>query len=209
MLEVDGISKSYFGQQVLTPVSFCLPAGCCIGITGENGSGKSTLLRLLAQIERPDRGDIRFQGKSVLGDRAFLRHRVGYVPQNHDLLEELTVQSQLKLWQSACGLDGALSGEILELMELGPIMKQKIRYLSGGTKRRVSIAMALLSGPELLIMDEATAGLDLEYSQRLLECMEKHLASNGRIVWCSHHKAELDRLCGSCLRIGSGRQKKM
>ena len=90
MLEADGICKSYYGNPVLSPVSFCLPAGCCIGITGENGSGKSTLLRLLAQIERPDRGDIRWNGESVLGNRAFLRQHLGYVPQSTELMEELT-----------------------------------------------------------------------------------------------------------------------
>lgn len=201
MLEIDGVSKSYSGRRVLEPVRFCLPAGCCIGITGENGSGKSTLLRLLAQVERPDGGDIRYQGASVLGDRNFLRRKLGYVPQGHDLLEDLTVSGQLKLWQSACGLSGPLPGEILELLDLEPMMKSRIRTLSGGMKRRVSIGMALLSSPEILVMDEATTGLDRAYCRRLLDWLEGYMTRGGRIVWCSHHQQELDRLCGSCLRI--------
>lgn len=205
MLEIDGVSKSYFGHRVLEPVKFCLPGGFCIGITGENGSGKSTLLRLLAQVEKPDRGDIRYQGASILGNREFMRRHVGYVPQSHDLLEGLTVRSQLKLWQSACGLHGALPGEIMELLDIEPMMKKQIRTLSGGMKRRVSIAMALLSGPEILIMDEATTGLDREYCQRLMEWLEGYLARGGRIIWCSHHQQELSRLCGSYLKISGGR----
>lgn len=205
MLEIDGVSKSYFGRRMLEPVRFCLPAGCCIGITGENGSGKSTLLRILAQTERPDRGDVRCHGRSILGDREFMRTRVGYVPQGHDLMEDLTVRAQLKLWQSACGLEGALPGEILELMDLEPMMGKRIHTLSGGMKRRVSIAMALLADPEILIMDEATTGLDREYRERLLQWLEGFLARGGRMIWCSHHPEELRRLCGVCLKIRDGR----
>ena len=82
MLEICQLSKSYRGRQVLPPVSFCVPAGRCLGITGENGSGKSTLLRLVAQVEKPDGGDIRFAGRSVRHDRRFLRQCVGYVYRN-------------------------------------------------------------------------------------------------------------------------------
>ena len=202
MLEIDGICKSYHGRQVLAPVRFVLPRGYCIGITGENGAGKSTLLRILAQMERPDRGDVRYQGKSILGNREFMRKTVGYVPQQADLMEELTVAAQLKLWRSACGLSGTLPEEPLELMGMKPMLKSRIHTLSGGMKQRVSIAMALLSQPEILIMDEATTGLDREYREKLLTWLEGYLARGGRVIWCSHHKQELDRLCGSCLHIG-------
>ena len=77
MLEVRGLCKSYGGRQVLAPVSFVLPPGQCLGLAGSNGSGKSTLLRLLAQVQRPDSGDVLHQGRSVLGDRQFLRRTLG------------------------------------------------------------------------------------------------------------------------------------
>ena len=204
MLEIDGISKSYFGNPVLKPIRFFLPAGCCIGITGENGSGKSTLLRLLAQAEQPDSGDIRYQGKSILGDREFMRRTLGYVPQGSELMEDLTVRNQLKLWQSACGLSGPLPEDIMELLGIEPMMKKRIRHLSGGMKRRVSIAMALLSDPEILIMDEATAGLDRDYCKKLLDWLEDYLHRGGRMIWCSHHPDELARLCGACIEISNG-----
>lgn len=203
MLEVDGICKSYHGIQVLPPTRFYLPRGFCLGITGENGAGKSTLLRILAQMERPDRGAVRYQGKSVLGNREFMRRTLGYVPQRAELMEDLTVAAQLKLWYSACGLTGPLPAEPLELMGLEPLLKSRISTLSGGMKQRVSIAMALLSGPEILVMDEATTGLDRGYREKLLSWLESYLARGGRVVWCSHHKQELDRLCGSCLHMGA------
>lgn len=206
MLEIDSISKSYSGTQILSPISFCLPAGHCIGITGENGSGKSTLLRLLAQVEKPDSGNIRYNSKSILGDRHFLRHHLGYVPQNTDLMEDLTVQSHFQLWQSAYGLQHSVPKEITALLDLEPMMKMKIHHLSGGMKRRVSIATALMHQPEILIMDEATSGLDQEYTARLMTWLEKHLSTNGSIIWCSHHEKELQQLCGACIRIHQGCQ---
>ena len=206
MLEVRALCKSYHGRQVLPPVSFCLPAWQCLGIDGENGSGKSTLLRLLAQIERPDSGDILFRGSSVLRNRRFLREHLGYVPQESGLTPGLTAAQQLKLWQSACGHSGPLPGEIVELLGLTELLPVRTEDLSGGMQRRVSIAMALLSRPDILVMDEATTGLDRSYCPRLLDWLEGFLARGGRIVWCSHHADELERLCGSCIRLGGSRQ---
>ncbi len=201
MLEIDGICKSYSGYSVLKDVRFVLPAGHCLGIVGENGSGKSTLLRILAQIEKPDKGDVRYGGKSILGDRSFLRRKLGYVPQGNDLMEDLTVRAQLKLWQSACNISGPLPEDIMDLLGIGPMMGKQIRTLSGGMQRRVSIAMALMTQPEVLIMDEATTGLDKDYCEKLLTWLQQYLACGGRILWCSHHKQELDRLCSGVLSM--------
>ena len=201
MLEIDGICKSYSGYSVLKDVRFVLPAGHCLGIVGENGSGKSTLLRILAQIEKPDKGDVRYGGKTILGDRSFLRRKLGYVPQGNDLMEDLTVRAQLKLWQSACNISGPLPEDIMDLLGIGPMMGKQIRTLSGGMQRRVSIAMALMTQPEVLIMDEATTGLDKDYCEKLLTWLEQYLTRGGRILWCSHHKQELDRLCSGVLSM--------
>ena len=201
MLECRNLSKAYHRQQILEHVSFFLPAGECLGILGENGSGKSTLLRMLAQIERPDSGDILFRGKSVLGDRRFLREHLGYVPQELALQPELTVQQQLRLWRSACGLEGDPPGEIREMLGLDGILTQKIADLSGGTCRRVSIAMGLSGDPDILVMDEATTGLDADYLEALLDWLERRLVRGGRMIWCSHRKEELERLCGSCITL--------
>lgn len=203
MLEAKGLRKSYRGRQALPPVSFTLPEGCCLGLTGDNGAGKSTLLRLLAQVEPPDGGDICYRGRSVLGDRRFSRLHVGYVPQDAGLLPGLTAKRQLKLWQSACGLSGPLPGWVLELLDLGPLLPVLTEELSGGQQRRVSIGMALLSAPEILLMDEAGAGLAEEYRSRLLDWTERFLAAGGRAVWCSHREEELARLCGSRLTLKS------
>lgn len=206
MLEVRQLCKSYGGRQVLAPASFVLPPGQCLGLAGSNGSGKSTLLRLLAQIQRPDSGDVRFQGRSVLGDRHFLRQGLGYVPQSAELARELTVEQQLDLWRRACDLTGPTPPEVLELLGLEPLQKKPIRALSGGMAQRVSIALALLARPQVLLMDESTAGLDRDYVPRLLDWLEGvYLPGGGSVIWCSHHPAELERLCGAVLRLEDGK----
>lgn len=202
MLEILQLSKSYHGRQVLPAVQFVLPAGQCLGITGENGSGKSTLLRLVAQVEKPDSGDIRFGGRSILGSRSFLRKNLGYVPQGSDLMPDLTAGQQLRLWQSACGKTGPIPGRLMELLDLEPLLKARTQELSGGMQRRVSIAMALMNDPKILVMDEATTGLDKEYTARLLDHLDTYLLSGGRILWCTHHACELDRLCSSRIHLG-------
>lgn len=204
MLHIEGLSKSYGGRKILDSVSFCVPAGSCLGITGANGAGKSTLLRLVAQMETPDSGSIRFQNASVLKDRKFLRTHVGYVPQQTSLMEDLTVQQQLKLWQSACGLTGPLPKDVLTLMHITPMLKNRIHTLSGGMKQRVSIAMALLNHPKILILDEATTGLDAEYRERFLTYLTQYLENGGRILFCSHDPDDLQRMCGSMLHLYDG-----
>lgn len=204
MLEVKGLCKSYGGRQVLSPVSFVLPPGQSLGLAGHNGSGKSTLLRLIAQIERPDGGEVCYQGKRVLGDRDFLRNRLGYVPQSAELARELTVGQQLNLWQRACGKSGPLPGDILRLLGLEEMMGQRIAALSGGMAQRVNIALGLLARPEVLLMDEATSGLDQGYVPRLLEWLEEYVAGGGSLIWCSHHARELERLCGAVLTLENG-----
>ena len=205
MLEVRQLHKSYQGRQVLAPLSFVLPPGQCLGLAGSNGSGKSTLLRLIAQIERADGGDVLYQGRSILGDRLFLRSALGYVPQSAELARELTVRQQLVLWQAACGLSGPLPAGIMELMGLEPLLNQPIRALSGGMAQRVSIALGLLVQPRVLLMDEATSGLDQGYVPQLLDWLEGFVSGGGSLVWCSHHQSELDRLCGAVLRREEGR----
>lgn len=206
MLEIRQLCKSYGGRRVLCPVSFVLPPGQCLGLAGHNGSGKSTLLRLIAQIERPDGGDVLYEGRSVLGNRQFLRKMLGYVPQSAELARELTVKQQLKLWQAACGLSGPLPGDVLDLLGLEPLLKAPIRTLSGGMAQRVSIALALLNRPRVLLMDEAASGLDGGYVPRLLDWLEgTYLPGGGSLIWCSHHPEELSRLCGAVLTLEEGR----
>ena len=130
---------------------------------------------------------------------------LGYAPQSPGLAQELTVYQQLALWQAACGASGPLPGDLLDLLGLEPLLKKPIRALSGGMAQRVSIALALLSRPKILLMDEAASGLDQGYVPRLLEWLEEYVAGGGSLIWCSHHPEELERLCGAVLRLEDGK----
>lgn len=204
-MNIRDLSFSYGEKPVLQGLSLDVKAGELCAVMGENGSGKSTLLRLIAQIERADGGDVLYQGRSILGDRLFLRSALGYVPQSAELARELTVRQQLVLWQAACGLSGPLPAGLMELMGLEPLLNQPIRALSGGMAQRVSIALGLLAQPRVLLMDEATSGLDQGYVPQLLDWLEGFVSGGGSLVWCSHHQSELDRLCGAVLRLEEGR----
>ena len=104
-----------------------------------------------------------------------------------------------------CGIGGGVVIKpVLDLLGLEPLWKTPVRALSGGMAQRVSIALALLSRPRVLLMDEATAGLDQGYVPRLLDWMERFVAGGGSLVWCSHQPAELERLCGAVLRLENG-----
>lgn len=205
VLEVRDLSKSYRGVRALYPVSFALAPGECLGVAGPNGSGKSTLLRLIAQAERPDSGSVFWRGKNVWGDRSFLRTSLGYVPQDAELAPELTVREQFALWRAACGCAGPVRQELTDLLGLAPMLRSRISELSGGMQRRVSIAMALSTGRDILVMDESTAGLDESYRTALLAWMERFLAQGGCAVWCTHLTDELEKICTRCLTVRDGR----
>ena len=205
MLEARGLCKSYGGVRVLEPVSFAIKPGECLGVAGANGSGKSTLLRLIAQVEKPDSGSVYFQGKDVSSDRSFPRRHLGYVPQDLELAPELTVKEQLALWRAACGAKGPVGEDISVLLGLEALLPRRIGTLSGGMQRRVSIAMALSTGRDVLVLDEATAGLDESYREGLMTWMAAFLSRGGCAVWCTHLDDELERLCTRCMTIREGR----
>ncbi len=205
MLEAQNLRKSYRGVVVLEDVSFCVAPGECLTVAGANGSGKSTLLRLIAQVEPPDGGQVLYGGHDVRGERAFVRRTLGYIPQDDALSEELTVREQLALWLAACGVRGGCDARILSLMGLDGLLRRRIRDLSGGMRRRVSIALALSTNPEVLVADEATEGLDDAYRAALLEHTAAFLKRGGCVLWATHRSDELRLLGGACLRLDAGR----
>ena len=207
LLEARDLSKSYGRRKILLPLSFQLQPGECLGLSGANGCGKSTLLKLLAQAQKPDGGDVLFRGRSVLGDRKFLRQQLGYVPQDNELAEDLTVRRQIALWQAACGRRGDLPQSVTELLGIDELLPYRIGELSGGMQRRVSIALALSGAPAVVIADEATNGLDLRYREALLDWMEAFLQRGGCAVWCSHRQEEFRRICGRCAYLQDGHMR--
>lgn len=204
MLAATGLTKCYNGQTVLHPASLTLTAGEAVGVAGANGSGKSTLLSIVAQTLVPDGGTITEDGVCVLGNRAFLRQHVGYVPQTDALIPELTVAEQLALWQRLTGRPAHADRALWELLDLDNMRKKPISKLSGGMRKRVSFALALAGTPRYLIMDEAFAALDRVYRSRLETWLRDYTAQGGALLWCSHEPEELQRLCSRVITLEGG-----
>ena len=172
MLEVKGISKHYKNKQILNGISFAAGPGQCVGIAGGNGCGKTTLLSILAGVNRPDRGSICFDGVEAVGNRKVFERNAAYVPQENPLIPELTARDNYRL-----GLTEFLGT---------PAGK-----LSGGQKKRLSIASALSNQASLLIMDEPGAALDLEAKEEILTYIRNYLKNGGTVILTSHETQEL------------------
>ena len=213
MLEAVGIQASFKGsgwkqkeKQVLKNINFTVEPGQCIALIGANGTGKSTLLSILAGIREPNKGQLMFQGKDMLlkENRKMLREVTGYVPQDNPLMEELTVYDNLKLWYpDKKRLEQELKEGMLAEFGLEEYLKISVNKLSGGLKKRVSIACALADNPPILIMDEPTAALDMLCKQEIMEYIEKYKKSGKIVIFSTHDKTEL-RICDKLYILRSG-----
>lgn len=186
MIEVSHINKRYGKRVILEDISFQVKSGERVAIVGKNGSGKTTLLRIMAGITRADAGEIRYFGVNA-GKSSTFRKYCGYVPQDNPLLEELSVKDNLRLWSGV----NDMWRTVVTQFHLTDIMDQKVEKLSGGMKRRVSIACALLQGPPILILDEPTTALDIYYKDSILQWMDDYKKKNGIILMTTHEEKEI------------------
>lgn len=197
------VEKGYAARSapVLGPVSLTVEEGEILGVRGPNGAGKSTLLGVLARVLTPDAGR-REYAPGVEG-------QIGYVPQELSLYNTLTVRENLRFWALAWGLPRRAVGPrtrwLLDRMELSEKGDQPVSACSGGMKRRLHLASALMVTPRLLLLDEPTAGAD-DHSARLILSALTHLAGQGcGVVLVSHRAGELEQVCGRVLTLDGGR----
>ena len=203
-LEVSGLTQQYGRVRALDAVTLAVAAGETLAVMGQNGSGKSTLLRLLAGIERPWRGQVAFGGRSAPWSDPRLRRRVGYLPQTPDLFDQLTVRRQLAAAARLYGVAAAAVARELARCGLTEVADRPTGRLSVGQRRRVALAMCLLHQPELLVLDEPTAGLDPEH-QQMLATLLAQLRGEVTIVFATHHAAEALAHADSVLVLHRGR----
>lgn len=190
ILRTEGLSKKYGKVHALQNVSFSLGRGEVLGLFGQNGSGKSTLLDIIALAAKPDEGHIYFDGAEVNTNLTAARRRIGYVPQEIALFDELTVRENLLCWSRLPGKKAkARVDEISEKLNLSEISKKKISELSGGMKRRVNLAVALLGEPEMIVLDEPFAGVDADNTDGIEKVLGR-LAASGTAQIVSGHSAE-------------------
>lgn len=205
MINVNQLSLQRDGKPVLTDISTTVHAGDIIGVLGKNGAGKTTLLETLLGFHAPTAGSVQVFGCAARAMRDTEKLRIGFVPQQDELLDGLTGDEQVRLIASFYPRwDHALLQRLREQWQLP--LQQRIRTLSGGQRQKLSIVLALCAQPDLLVLDEPVASLDPLARQQFLDEMLQHASRPNRaVVFSSHLIADLDGLINQVWIIDNGR----
>jgi lipooligosaccharide transport system ATP-binding protein len=209
-IEFREVAKHYGGKPVVNGLSFDVRVGECFGLLGPNGAGKTTSIRMLLGMSEPDAGAIRLCGEPIPARARFARQRVGVVPQFDNLDPDFSVRENLLVFGRYFGLSAAQIREkvpmLLEFARLESKADARVGELSGGMKRRLTLARALVNDPDVLIMDEPTTGLDPQARHLIWERLRSLLARGKTILLTTHFMEEAERLCDRLCVIEEGRK---
>lgn len=209
MIEVLNLSKSFGALKAVNGVSFEAKTGEVLGFLGPNGAGKSTTMKMISGFLDPSQGDAKVCGYSIKTAKLDAQKRIGYVPENAPLYDEMYVREfllfiaqmrEIPIDELHQAVDGVIRTCALSDVEL-----QKIETLSKGYKRRVSLAQALIHDPEVLILDEPTDGLDPNQKHDVRALIKK-LSKNKCILISTHILEEVEEVCDRCVIIGKGKK---
>ncbi len=208
-LSVATLRKRYGDTEVVAGLSFAVEAGRCFGLLGPNGAGKTTTLRLCLGLTAPDSGAVSLNGHAIPADAQKARARVGVVPQFDNLDPDFTCAENLLVFGRYFGMqDAAIRARIPELLEFASLSGKadaRISSLSGGMKRRLTLARALVNDPDIVFLDEPTTGLDPQ-ARHLIWDRLKQLKSAGKtLILTTHFMDEAERLCDTLIVIDHGR----
>ena len=209
MLSITHLQKRFGDRLAVDDVSFEVRAGETLGLLGPNGAGKTTTLSIMSGLARPDKGSVSFQGRTVHQDANHLKRCVGLVPQELALYDELSAWANLELFGGLYGLAGEQlahrAEEALTLVGLQNRRGDRVKGFSGGMKRRLNIAGALLHDPELILLDEPTVGVDPQSRNAIFENLEELKRRGKTLLYTTHYMEEAERLCDRIVIIDHGR----
>jgi lipooligosaccharide transport system ATP-binding protein len=209
LLAVSGLRKSYDGREVVAGVDFELVPGECFGLLGPNGAGKTTTLRLALGLTQPDAGRITLLDHDVPKQAREARARVGVVPQIDNLDPDFTVRENLLVYGRYFGMRRTAVEqripELLDYAELTARAESRIQALSGGMKRRLTLARALINDPDLLFLDEPTTGLDPQARHLIWERLRQLMLRGKTLLLTTHFMDEAERLCHRLAIMDHGR----
>lgn len=191
---VTDLKKSYGRKEVLRGITFSVPKGEIFGLLGPNGAGKTTLWECVAGIRQPSAGRIEVLGMDPRRDRTRFTERVAIQPQTTKLFEYLTVDETLEMFRSFY-VSGAQPDEMRTLVGLDGERRTRVRVLSGGQARRLALAVALIGNPEVVLLDEPTAGIDAEYRQRTMDLIRARSGAGVTVLLTTHLLEEAELLC--------------
>ncbi|MBL0289871.1 MAG: ABC transporter ATP-binding protein [Betaproteobacteria bacterium] len=204
---VTDIARRFGRVQALDGVSLAVEEGEFFGLLGPNGAGKTTLISILAGLVRPDRGSARIKGHDVVADYRLARRALGVVPQELVFDPFFSVRETLELQSGYFGITGndAWIDEILHHLALTAKADANMRSLSGGMKRRVLVGQALVHKPPVIVLDEPTAGVDVELRQSLWAFIRKLNRDGHTIILTTHYLEEAEALCGRIAMLKAGK----
>lgn len=203
MIQVSNLEKKLGDVQALKGISFEIKAGEFYGLLGPNGAGKTTTINILSSIIKPDRGSVLINGIDLLGQPEKCRRLIGVVPQEIALYDQLSAWDNLMFWGSLYDVGEAeLKEKVNEMLKLFGLYDRRndiVKNYSGGMKRRINIASALLHSPQVLFMDEPTVGIDPQSRNLIFEVIEQLHRSGMTVIYTTHYMEEAERFCD---RIG-------
>jgi ABC-2 type transport system ATP-binding protein len=209
-ISFQGVGKTYHGAsevRALDDVRFDIEAGEFFGLLGPNGAGKTTLISILAGLARATRGRVTVHGHDVVGDYAAARMCLGIVPQELVFDPFFSVREALRIQSGYFGItgNGAWIDELLHNLGLSDKANANMRQLSGGMKRRVLVAQALVHRPPVIVLDEPTAGVDVELRQTLWQFVSRLNREGHTVLLTTHYLEEAEALCGRIAMLKQGR----
>jgi ABC-2 type transport system ATP-binding protein len=209
MLQATDLRKSYGATAAVSGVSLTVDPGEIVGLLGPNGAGKSTTISMICGLVRPDAGTVTIAGEAVGEDASTVKRRIGLVPQELSLYEDLSAIGNLELFGALYGIKGPVLRErmhaALELVGLADHAKAKPATFSGGMKRRLNIACALVHDPDVLLLDEPTVGVDPQSRNAIFANIEALRGRGKAIVYTTHYMEEAERLCDRIVIMDHGR----
>jgi Cu-processing system ATP-binding protein len=204
MIAIKNINKSFGKLRVLNEVSLTFNKGEAISLIGPNGSGKTTLIKCLLGMVIPDSGTISFNGENIINSWAY-RNKIGYMPQIGRYPDNMTIRQVFEMMSDLRGVSEKDSDrELIHSFGLDQIMNKRMSTLSGGTRQKMSASLAFLFHPEVLILDEPTAGLDPLSSEILKEKIRKEKQQGKLILITSHILSDLDDLVTEVIYVQDG-----
>lgn len=211
IIEVKNISKKFDDKIVLDNISFTVEAGDIFGLIGPNGAGKSTLINIMTGLLDPNDGYITIGGFDVKKNSIKAKEFLGLVPQELALMESVSAYDNLDFFGSLYGLKGKLLKErinhALEITGLSEKRKDKVKKFSGGMKRRLNLAAAIMHEPKILILDEPTVGIDPQSRNHIFEFIKGvNKEKNTTIIYTSHYMEEVEYLCHNIFIIDEGKE---
>jgi ABC-2 type transport system ATP-binding protein len=206
-IELRDVHKRFGDLQALSGIDLEIPRGEFFGLLGPNGAGKTTLISVLAGLVRADRGSARVMGHDVRADYRAARRSLGVVPQELVFDPFFTVRETLDIQSGYFGLrdNSAWIDEVMHHLDLSSKAEVNMRSLSGGMKRRVLVAQALVHKPPVIVLDEPTAGVDVELRQGLWQFIRRLNRDGHTIVLTTHYLEEAEALCGRIAMLKQGR----